>query len=118
MDPLHRIAEHRIAEALARGELDDYPGKGEPLALEDLSGLDPEVRQAYILLKGHGFVTEEAELRANLVSLHTLLAACNDPAERARLSEDQRKKRLRFVILLEKRGVPADVIDRLANPRT
>lgn len=31
------IAEKRIREAAERGELDDLPGKGEPLELEDLS---------------------------------------------------------------------------------
>lgn len=113
MDPLHRIAERRIEEALARGEFDDYPGKGEPLELEDLSRFDPEVRAAYMLLKGHGFVSEEVEMRAQIVSLHTLLAACSNAEEREQLTLDQRRLRMRFSQLLEQRGVPIDVIDQL-----
>lgn len=115
MDPLSRIAERRIADALARGDLDDYPGKGQPLQLEDLALLDPEVRGAYVLLKGHGYLSEEADLHAQLVSLHTLLAACRDDGERVRLDADRRRLGLRFSVLLERRGVPMDVVERLLD---
>jgi hypothetical protein len=115
MDPLHRIAEQRLREAIDAGQFDDYPGKGEPLELEDLSHLDPEMRAAYILLKGHGFISEESDLRAQIVSVHTLLAACRNAEEREVLTERERRLRLRFSILLEQRGVPAEVIDRLSR---
>ena len=35
MDILAIIAERKIREAMARGELDDLPGKGKPLALDE-----------------------------------------------------------------------------------
>ena len=47
MDPPERIAERKIQEAVDEGLLDDYPGKGEPMALEDLSGMDADARLAY-----------------------------------------------------------------------
>lgn len=115
MDPLHRIAEKRIEEALAQGAFDDYAGKGEPLELEDVSRLDPEVRAAYLVLKGHGYVSEESQLRADIVSIHTLFAAATDDGERERLTREERRLRLKFSLLLERRGVPYDVIDRLAR---
>ncbi|HTP06437.1 MAG TPA: DnaJ family domain-containing protein [Nitrospirota bacterium] len=35
MDILAIIAERKIREAMARGELDDLPGKGKPLAMDE-----------------------------------------------------------------------------------
>ena len=115
MDPLHRIAEKKIEEALARGAFDDYAGKGEPMELEDVSRLDPEVRAAYLGVKGHGYVSEESQLRADIVSLHTLLATATDDGERDRLTREERRLHLRFSLLLEKRGVPFDVIEQLVR---
>ena len=47
----HLIAEQKIQEALRNGEFDDLPGKGEPLHLEDESGIPEELRLAYKILK-------------------------------------------------------------------
>lgn len=113
MDPLQRIGEQRFQEANDAGRLDDYPGKGEPLDLEDLSGIDPDTRQAYMVLKGHGYVSEASQLSADIVSVHTLIAACRDAEERERLTDEQRRLRLRYAMLLESRGVPIEVIEQL-----
>lgn len=118
MDPLHRIAERRIEEAAAAGWLDDYPGKGEPLEVDDLAWMDPELRAAYSLLKGHGYVSEESELRARIASIHALLAGVrdDDSATRDELAREQRDLRSRFATLLEARRVPPQVIERLLAP--
>lgn len=52
------IAERRITEAMAEGLFDNLPGRGRPLALEDLSHLAPEVRLAYTILKNSGFLED------------------------------------------------------------
>ena len=45
MDILAIIAECKIRKAMARGELDDLPGKGKPLAMdEELTGVPDELR--------------------------------------------------------------------------
>jgi hypothetical protein len=113
MDPLQRIGEQRLKEAVEAGHLDDFPGKGEPLDLEDLSRIAPEMRQSYMLLKGHGFVSEASQISGEIVSVHTLLKACRDDEERERLSTEQRRLRLRYSMLLESRGVPIEVIEQL-----
>jgi hypothetical protein len=70
MDILSTIAERKIREAMARGELDNLAGKGRPLAMdEDLSGVPAELRMAYKILKNAGFVPPEVELRKEIVSL-------------------------------------------------
>ena len=112
-DPLDRIAERKIAEAVEQGLFDDLPGRGEPLELEDLSKLDPELRGGYLLLKGHGYVSEEQHLLARHAGLCDLLRAARDAERRRELGEEVAKARLALAILLERRGVPAEVIERL-----
>ena len=55
------IAERKIAEALARGELDNLPGEGRPLELDDDALVPEDLRLAYRILKNAGFVPPEVE---------------------------------------------------------
>jgi hypothetical protein len=53
---LELLVERRIEEAISRGELDDLPGAGRPLELDDIDPLLPEeLRLAYRILKNAGF---------------------------------------------------------------
>jgi hypothetical protein len=104
VDPLDRIAERKLAEALERGELDDYAGKGEPLPPDDLAGVPAELRSSYILLKGAGLLPEELELKQDLVRLDTLIAACHADGERETLRKTRSARALQLALLMEKRG--------------
>ena len=42
------LAEQRIAEAVSRGELDQLPGQGRPLALDDDPLMPEDLRVAYL----------------------------------------------------------------------
>jgi hypothetical protein len=87
MDILAVIAERKIREAMARRELDDLPGKGKPLAMdEDLSGVPEELRIAYKVLKNAGFLPPEVELRKEIVSLREMLGTLEDDEKRRALS--------------------------------
>lgn len=55
------IAERKIAEAVATGELDDLPGAGKPLALDDDALVPEDLRMAYRILKNAGYVPPELE---------------------------------------------------------
>ena len=55
----HLIAERKIAEALARGELANLPGEGRPLALDDDALVPEDLRAAYRILKNAGYVPPE-----------------------------------------------------------
>lgn len=55
------LAEKKIAEAIARGELDDLPGAGKPLELDDDANVPEDLRVAYRILKNAGFVPPEVE---------------------------------------------------------
>lgn len=86
MDILATIAERKIAEAMARGELDNLAGAGRPLAMdEDLSGVPAEMRMAYKILKNAGFVPPEVQLRKEIVSLREMLGQLEDDEQRRSL---------------------------------
>jgi len=78
------IAEQRIAEAIANGELDDLPGAGRPLALEDERLIPEEVRVAYRVLRNAGLVPPEVATRKEAASLRALIetAGLDDAARR------------------------------------
>ncbi|NNC23679.1 DUF1992 domain-containing protein [Salinisphaera sp. USBA-960] len=78
MDLLDRLAEANIASAAERGELDNLPGAGQPLDLDDDQGVPAELRAGYRLLKNAGFVPPELETRRELDSIDKLLAAATD----------------------------------------
>jgi len=63
------IAERKIAEALARGELDNLPGEGRPLELDDDVLIPEELRAAYRILKNAGFVPPEVQALNDIASL-------------------------------------------------
>lgn len=94
MSFLERIAEQRIAEAIARGELDDLPGAGQPLDLDDAAHVPAELRVAYRILKNSGFVPPEVELRREISSAEELL--CHALGEEERRAASQR---LEFLLI-------------------
>ncbi len=48
---IDKLAEPRMQEAVGRGEFDNLPGTGKPLALDDDTLVLPELRAAYRVLK-------------------------------------------------------------------
>lgn len=78
------IAERRIEEAIARGELNDLPGTGRPLELDDDRLIPAEVRIAYRVLKNAGCVPPEILQRREIAELEAALPTAATPAERTR----------------------------------
>ena len=108
MDILATIAERKIREAMARGELDNLAGKGKPLAMdEDLSGVPDELRMAYKILKNAGFVPPEVELRKEIVTLREMLGTLEDDEERRRVGRQLDFKLLKLG-MMRKRAVNLD----------
>jgi Domain of unknown function (DUF1992) len=103
MMPFHAITEARIRDAIARGELDDLPGSGKRLELENLSQVPEDLRAGYLLLKSAGVLPEEMQLRKEMVTLEALLDVCSDADERTRLRKDLNWKMIRFQVLMERR---------------
>ena len=64
-----QLVENRITEAIARGELDNLPGAGKPLDLDDDHLVPEEERIAFRVLKNAGCVPPEVERFAELERL-------------------------------------------------
>lgn len=80
---IDRIAEQRILEALERGELDDLPGAGRPLELDDDTLVPAEMRLACRVLKNAGFVPREVTLRRELLAAAAVERGEDDAARAA-----------------------------------
>ena len=108
MDILATIAERKIREAIARGELDNLAGKGQPLAMdEDLSGVPAELRMAYKILKNAGFVPPEVALRKEIVTLREMLGQLEDDDQRRTLRRQLDYKLLKLN-MMRKRPLDLD----------
>ena len=70
---LDQWAERHIIDAQRKGELDNLPGSGEPLSLDDDSHVPAELRAGYRLLKNAGCLPPELEHRKEAVMLTDLL---------------------------------------------
>lgn len=69
------LAERRINDAIARGELDDLPGQGKALEFDDDLLVSPEQRMVNRVLKNAGFTPREILLRKQIAALREELAA-------------------------------------------
>ncbi len=98
MDALSRLAEERIREAIDRGELDDLPGAGRPLALDDNQMVAPELRAAHRVMRNAGFVPEEVRLRRELRELETQVDAATERDGRVRALRRLELLRLRLAL--------------------
>jgi hypothetical protein len=81
---LDLLAEQRIAEALARGELSNLPGEGQPLALDDDALIPEELRIAYRILKNAGFVPPEVACLRQIADLERLVDSSAEGETRRR----------------------------------
>ncbi len=73
-----RIAEERIARALAAGEFDRLPGAGQPLDLDDDLLVPAEVRMSNRILKNAGCLPPELETLKEVRSAAEDLAQLRD----------------------------------------
>jgi Domain of unknown function (DUF1992) len=85
------IAERKIAEAIAAGELDGLPGTGKPLELDDDSHVPEDLRAAYRILKNAGYVPPEVQSLNQIAELERLV---ND------VPQDERLRVLKKIALL------------------
>ena len=79
---LDQWAERHILDAQRKGELDNLPGSGEPLSLDDDSHVPAELRAGYRLLKNAGCLPPELEHRKEAVMLTDLLKGVQESEPR------------------------------------
>lgn len=83
MQAFQAIAEQRISEAVARGELDHLPGAGKPLDLGDDLLVPEDLRMAYRILKNAGFVPPEVHTLNEIGALQRLVQTLDDGEQRS-----------------------------------
>jgi hypothetical protein len=81
------LAEQKIAEAISRGDLDELPGAGRPLELDDDPLVPEELRLAYRILKNAGYVPPEVQALNEIGELERLLQAPAEVAAHARATK-------------------------------
>jgi len=66
MNRLESLVEKSIREAIEKGELDNLPGKGEPIDLVENPFEDPDLRTVHRLLRNAGFAPAWIEERKDI----------------------------------------------------
>jgi hypothetical protein len=79
---IDKLAEPQIQKAIGRGELDNLPGVGKPLVLDDDTAVPPELRVAYRVLKNAGYLPRDLQLRSDIADLEAFVATVDDVPSR------------------------------------
>jgi len=101
MNAFERLAEQKILEAMARGEFDNLPGKGKPLAWEDDSAIPAHLRLSFKVLKNANILPEEMQLKKDILMLQEQLPGASEQ-EAQRLRREIRDLETRFHLLMER----------------
>ncbi|RMG13529.1 MAG: DUF1992 domain-containing protein [Deltaproteobacteria bacterium] len=107
MKAFQRLAEQRIREAIERGDLDDLPGRGRPLQLEDLSMVPEDLRMAFKVMKNAGVLPEEMQLEKKIARLRELIRLARTRPRRALLEKELRQLLIEREIRRERRALAA-----------
>ena len=83
-----KSVEQQIREGMARGEFDNLPGRGKPIDLDTYFKTPENLRMAFHILKGAGYVPRELELKRDVENLKEKRDATSDPDERAQLDRE------------------------------
>ncbi len=86
MSLLDDLAEAHIQAAMERGELDNLPGAGRPLVLDDDRHVPEALRAAYRLLKNSGHLPPELDLRREIRTTEQLLRQAEAAEDKTRLA--------------------------------
>ena len=78
INALHYLAEERIKQAIAKGDMDDLDGKGKPLSFEDDSMVPEDLRMAFKLLRNSGHIPKEVQSKHEIVTLEQAIAHQKD----------------------------------------
>lgn len=74
MELIDQWAERYIIDAQQKGELDNLPGSGKPLQLDDDSLVPPDLRAGYRLLRNAGYLPVELQDRQEALTIVELLS--------------------------------------------
>ena len=99
---IEKFVEEQIKNAVAKGEFDNLPGRGQPLDLDAYFNTPEDLRLCYSLLKNGNFVSEEVQMLKDIEALKEQHAACLDEEKKNRLAKTISEKVLLFNLAMEK----------------
>ncbi|UCE33001.1 MAG: DUF1992 domain-containing protein [Burkholderiales bacterium] len=102
MSSLDALVEARIAEASQRGDFDDLPGCGRPLALDDDALVPEELRVAHRILRNSGYLPPQLSAACGVGTM--LSQAMVEPYDRKQAVVRGRRRLLALSLALESRG--------------
>jgi len=79
-----KIVEKKIKEAMDKGEFDDLPGRGKPIAFEDDSNIPEDLRLAFKVLKNADCLPPELQLKKEIRQMEDMLEGIPDEKEKYR----------------------------------
>jgi len=97
-----KLVEHRIEEAIAQGEFDDLPGRGQPLDLSEYFSQPAAERAGTQLLKNANVLPPEMELLKRITALEAALTTGAPPNELQGLQAELQEKRVTFALIMER----------------
>jgi hypothetical protein len=89
------LAEQKISEAVSRGELDDLPGSGKPLDLDDDALVPEEMRLVCRILRNAGVSLAGASSKSADIAGADKVALIRAHIERLRMAAEYRRGRRR-----------------------
>ena len=98
----HRNADEKIKEAIAKGEFDNLPGKGEPLDLDTYFATPEHLRMGYSILKSADIIPEEMELLKEIEGLKKSLDSCISQVEKRAIQKQLSEKITNFNVRMER----------------
>ncbi|EDY21885.1 conserved hypothetical protein [Chthoniobacter flavus Ellin428] len=113
-----KLAENRIEEAIASGEFENLPGKGQPLDLAEYFALPAAERAGSMLLKNANVIPPEVQMLKEIGELEEAITRSENAGEEdrlhrtdkaaaatslARLREQLQEKRVAFSLAMERR---------------
>ncbi|WP_338658905.1 DnaJ family domain-containing protein [Yersinia intermedia] len=112
MELIDQWAERYIIDAQQKGELDNLPGSGKPLELDDDSLVPPDLRAGYRLLRNAGYLPVELQDRQEALTIVELLSQLEVEAQYTLLDNYQNlRKRLALLELrLRQAGLSTDFL--------
>lgn len=85
MQLIHRIAENKIKTAIARGELDNLPGQGKPMVLDNNAMVPAHLRAGYRMLKNAGVLPIELMQRKEIAEIEQAIARADSKQKKQQL---------------------------------
>jgi hypothetical protein len=99
---IEKFVEDQIKKAMAEGEFDNLPGKGQPIDLEAYFQTPEHLRICYSILKNGQFIPEEVQALKEIEALRDEMAACADESRKEELAKAIRDKVLLFNLAMER----------------